>query len=181
MALYNNGFPAGYQPAQYYTQPQPGFFGQPQYQQQFQQQPQYVQPERTISGFDWVLGAEGAKAYNVPAGKTYVLFDADPDSNHFFLKSTDVTGKPNPAVMFDYEQHKEETKQEAAQQIDLSGYVPVQQFESLKKELETLKAQTETTAEPLTAEDVREIFDQLMEQRFARVSEPKATKRGEKA
>lgn len=135
--IYNNGFPATYQP----------------YIQQYQPQ----QDQRAIHGFDWVLGAEGANAYNVPLGKTFILFDASPNSNHFFLKSTDATGRPMPAVMFDYEQHKVEAGQDM--------YVPVAQFEALKKELDEIKSKP--TPATLTAEDVRDLFDQMMEQRFS--------------
>lgn len=166
--LYNNGFSTPFQQP-YFQQPYT-------YQQPVQQMPSPPNPQQgqmAIHGFDWVLGHDGANAYNVPVGKTFILFDASPNSNHFFLKSTDITGKPLPAVMFDYEQHKEEPQ--AAASVDLSGYVPVAQFEALKKELEEIKAQPAPVS--LTAEDVKELFDQMMEQRFARTTaEPKGKK-----
>lgn len=166
--VYNGGFPMGYQqiqqPQQYYPQPQYPMQGM---------QPQ--QDQRTIHGFDWVIGMQGANAYAVPAGKTFVLFDASPDSHSFFLKSTDITGKPFPPIMFDYEQHKEELQQApSAPAVDLSGYVPVKQFEALKAELEALKSKP--MPDVLTAEDVRDMFDQMIEQRFARVSVPAESK-----
>ena len=71
-----NGYPATY--PQYYPQFQPI---QPNYQQnnvQNQQYPVQQQEQKTINGFDWVLGPEGAASYIVPAGKTFILFDAIP-------------------------------------------------------------------------------------------------------
>ena len=152
---------------------------QPFYQQPFQNTqfpPQPAQDQRTIHGFDWVIGMQGANAYNVPVGKTFVLFDASPGSNSFFLKSTDITGRPYPPVMFDYEPHKEAepAPSQTMQQVDMSGYVPIAQFNDLKRELEELKARQ--VPEGMTADEVRELFDQLMEQRFARASDTKSKK-----
>lgn len=158
----------------------PSYSGQFQSSQPYYQQqpfpPQPAQDQRTIHGFDWVIGMQGANAYNVPVGKTFVLFDASPGSNSFFLKSTDITGRPYPPVMFDYEQHKEAepAPSPAPQKVDLSGYVPVAQFDALKQELEALKNRQMPSS--LTVEDVRELFDQMMEQRFARVASPAETK-----
>lgn len=176
--LYNTGFPVSYQPVQPY-------YSQPQYMQQTVPQ-QYMnnvvqqgvpQDQRTIHGFDWVLGSQAANAYTVPAGKTFVLFDATPNSDHFWLKSSDVTGKPFPAVMFDYAPHKEDEKADShAQSVDLSGYVPIKEFDELKKELSTLK---ETKNEALTSDDVKELFDKMMEDRFSQLSAPSKTKKKE--
>lgn len=157
---YNSGFPATYQPMY------------PQYQQPYMQQPYpQQQDQRAIHGFDWVIGRQGADAYTVPAGKTFILFDAAPDSHQFFIKSADPTGKPYPAAVFDYVQHKDDDKPAA---VDLSGYVPLAQFEALKKEMDELKAQP--MPETLTAEDVKDMFDQMMEQRFAKPEKKKVDK-----
>ena len=118
--MYNYGFPATYQP--------------------FYQPPIVQQNQRSIHGFDWVIGSQGANAYVVPAGKTYVLFDATPDSDHFFLKSSDAAGKPFPAMMFDYSPHKENVEKEPERsEIDLSGFVTKTDLDELKAGLITIE------------------------------------------
>lgn len=176
MPLAFNGFPATY--PQMYPQ-------YPGYQQMYQQQPaqipqQQSQEQKAINGFDWVLGSEGAASYIVPAGKTFILFDASPNSEHFFLKSSDLTGKPSPAIMFDYCEHKEEQKKpEEKPVIDLSGCVKKEDLEPLRKDLQKLMNKPEP--ETLTHEDVREIVDQIMNDRFAQLTgaahEPKTRKK----
>lgn len=159
-----NGYPATY--PQYYPQFQPT---QPNYQQnnvQNQQYPVQQQEQKTINGFDWVLGPEGAASYIVPAGKTFILFDAIPNNMHFYLKSSDMSGKPSPAVMFDYSEHKEDqTQKKEKAEVDLSGCVKKDDFDSLRKELDELKKKPEPNY--LTSDDVREIFDELIGDRFA--------------
>lgn len=181
----NNPMQYGMQqyPQMTYPQNQPNMQGMPQMQQQMPQQPvQHTQQDQKqqlmIHGFDWVLGKDGANSYYVPPGKTFLLFDATPDSNMFFLKTNDYSGRPLPPIAFDYSEHKEET-QKPAPEIDMSKYVPVEQFETLKKEFTALKSKPQ--AKTLTADDVKEIFEQMIEQKFARPSETtRTTKKGDK-
>lgn len=132
--MYNYGFPATYQPLQQYI-------------------PQ--QTQRSIHGFDWVIGSQGANAYVVPAGKTYVLFDATPDSDHFYLKSSDATGKPFPAIMFDYCPHTDDKPERP--EVDMSGFATKEDINELKAGL-------------LTIESVKEVFDQMIDDRFSQLS-----------
>ena len=164
-----NGFPATYQ--QYYPQFQPFQSNFQQNNVQNQQQPIQQQEQKAINGFDWVLGQEGATSYIVPPGKTFILFDASPNSNHFYLKSSDYTGKPSPAMMFDYCEHKEDQeKVKEKQEVDLSGCAKKDDFEVLRSEIEELKKKPEPDV--LTADDVREIFDEMIGDRFAQLTAP---------
>lgn len=165
MPLNFGGYPATYQ--QYYPQIQPyqGAFPQ----NNIQAQPQQVQDQKAINGFDWVLGSEGAASYLVPAGKTFILFDASPNSDHFYIKTADMTGKPYPAVMFDYCEHKDEpVKKDEKPVVDLSDCVKKGDLEALRKEIEELRQKSEA----ISADDVREIFDQMIGDRFSQLTAP---------
>lgn len=92
MALYNN-------PYQY-------SFGVPGQMNQFQQQPVQIpaqpvqQPQQNNSGILWVSGEVGAKSYLVAPGTSVLLMDSE--SEKFFIKSTDVSGMPQPLRTFEY-------------------------------------------------------------------------------
>lgn len=99
MAMYNNGFPATYQPMYY----------QPQYQpMQYQPQPVQPAPQATQSqpvptaqpmnnSIIWVSGEAGAKAYLVAPNTTVQLWDSE--SQRIFLKSADATGMPSIKIL----------------------------------------------------------------------------------
>lgn len=78
MALYNNGFPATYQPVYY----QPAYQAQP--------APQ-TQPSQ--SGVIWVQGEAGAKSYLVAPNTTVQLWDSERQT--IYLKSADASGMPS--------------------------------------------------------------------------------------
>jgi len=106
MPLYNNPYPASYpNPYQPYQAPIPN----------------YAQP--TDSGIIWVQGESGAKAYPVQNGKNVVLFDSE--SEHFFIKSTDNSGMPQPLRIFSY---KETNKIEEKPTIDTSMFITREEF-----------------------------------------------------
>lgn len=93
MALYNNGFPATYQPMYQPVQYQPM-----QYQPQAQQQPPAPQPQQTMnSNMIWVSGEAGAKAYLVAPNTTVQLWDSE--SQRIYLKSADASGMPSIKVL----------------------------------------------------------------------------------
>lgn len=96
---YNNYFPQTYQ-QQYYPQMQPVV----------QQPPQ--QPTPHDNGIIWVSGIEGAKSYLVGSGKSVLLLDSE--NNTFYIKSTDMSGMPQPLRIFDY---TERTSQPQSNQI----------------------------------------------------------------
>lgn len=81
MALYNQGFPIGYNPNQFYN-PQPS---------QFTQQPQ------TQQDLIWVQGGGAAKAYLISPGKTVALWDTE--APMIYLKSADMYGKPSTITL----------------------------------------------------------------------------------
>jgi hypothetical protein len=89
MAVFNNGFPATYQPM-YYPQ---------QYQPQFQQQ-QPIQQQTTpaqSSGIIWVQGEAAARSYLMAPNTTLPLWDSE--TNTIFLKTTDAAGMPSMKVL----------------------------------------------------------------------------------
>ena len=75
MAIYNNGFPATYQPMYQY---------QPQVQNQ-------------SSGLIWIQGEQAAKSYLVAPNNTVALFDSEAQS--IYLKSADASGMPSIKVL----------------------------------------------------------------------------------
>ena len=91
MALYNN-------PYQY-------SFGVPGQMNQFQQQPVQMpaqpvqQPQQNNNGILWVSGEVGAKSYLVAPGTSVLLMDSE--SEKFYIKSTDVSGMPQPLRTFE--------------------------------------------------------------------------------
>lgn len=92
---YYSGYPMGlYQPAQNQYQP---MMNQPMMNQPQSQPPQNQQAN---GGIIWVQGEEGAKAYLVAPGESRLLLDSE--GNHFYLKSTDIQGMPQPLRVFDY-------------------------------------------------------------------------------
>lgn len=59
-------------------------------------QPQMYQNQynpQQNSGLIWVKGIEAAKSYPVSAGQSVLLMDSE--SNAFFIKTADATGKPH--------------------------------------------------------------------------------------
>ena len=77
MAVFNYGYPMGYQPLQ--VQPSP----------QVQQ------------GINWVQGLAGAKAFMVAPGQTAFLMDSEWQT--FYMKSADQSGMPTLRV-FDFQE-----------------------------------------------------------------------------
>lgn len=116
MALYNNPYQPQYNnPYQPYTPPV-------QYQQQ--------QPDTSII---WVQGESGAKAYPVQNGKSVVLFDSE--SEHFFIKTADASGMPQPLRIFSYSETNETDIKAPA--FDTSQFITRDEFEEV---IEKLKA-----------------------------------------
>lgn len=82
---YNNYFPAGYQPMQYYPQMQNNNVPQVQ-----------VQPAQSNS-IIWVQGEAGAKSYLVAPNQTVQLWDSE--SQTIYLKSADASGMPSIRIL----------------------------------------------------------------------------------
>ena len=85
MALYNNGYPATYQPLYPYTQVAP-----------VQQQTPSVQPS-VQGGINWIQGEQAAKSYLVAPNNSVVLFDSE--SQSIYIKSADASGMPSMKVL----------------------------------------------------------------------------------
>lgn len=128
MALYNN-------PYQY-------SFGVPGQMNQFQQQPVQMpaqpvqQPQQNNNGILWVSGEVGAKSYLVAPGTSVLLMDSE--SEKFFIKSTDVSGMPQPLRTFEY--HEVGTQmppKQPAQNMD-NKYVTRQEYDDLKGKYEAI-------------------------------------------
>lgn len=108
---YNNYFPATYYP---------------QYQQPIQQ---IQQPQQQDNGIIWVSGIEGAKSFLVSAGKSVLLMDSE--SSVFYIKSTDMSGMPQPLRIFDYTERTAQQQTDApAHEIDTSMFVTRDELES---------------------------------------------------
>lgn len=128
MALYNN-------PYQY-------SFGVPGQMNQFQQQPVQMpaqpvqQPQQNNNGILWVSGEVGAKSYLVAPGTSVLLMDSE--SEKFFIKSTDVSGMPQPLRTFEY--HEVGTQmppKQPVQNMD-NKYVTRQEYDDLKGKYEAI-------------------------------------------
>lgn len=119
----------GYQP--YYPQPVPDQLAQLRMQQQNQQmvQPQPIQPNigpiqqagPQNSGIIWVSGKGEADTYPVLPNSAAALWDAN--NPVIYLRKADSTGKPSTVVYDLVERTDSAAPQQAAPQIDLSGYV----------------------------------------------------------
>jgi len=99
----------------FYNQPYPATYQNP-------YQPYAYQNDS--NGIIWVQGESGAKAYPVQNGKSVVLFDSE--SEHFFIKSTDPSGMPQPLRIFSY---KEANEIEVKPTIDTSNFITRDEFE----------------------------------------------------
>lgn len=133
---YNYG-PPSYGPQSTYTNPQMI--------SQIPQQPSYnYEQPQTSNPVVWVQGEAGANAYPVGRGQTVMLMDADPNSNMFYLKSADAyTGRPLPLEKYHYtrvyDNIQNEGKPEQSMSSGNGAYVPREEFESLKAQLEKME------------------------------------------
>ena len=82
MALYNNGFPATYQPLY------PSYTPVPVQQQNTQAQQ---------SGLNWIQGEQAAKSYLVAPNSSVVLFDSE--AQVIYIKSADASGMPSMKIL----------------------------------------------------------------------------------
>lgn len=121
MPAYNNYFPATYQ--QPVTYPNLGA--------NLTQNP-LSQPSSSIL---WVQGESGAKAYPVASGNSVLLMDSE--EKVFYIKTTDVTGVPQPLRKFSYEEVTDQVITEPS--IDTSNFITRDEFEAKFAELDKKK------------------------------------------
>ena len=136
------------------------YFPQNQYQQAYYPQYQQVQPVQQVqvptqpqpqenNGVIWVSGIEGAKSFLVSAGKSVLLMDSE--SSTFYLKSTDMSGMPQPLRIFDYTERTThpQTNQivdAPVREIDTSMFVTKEELEERLAKLTQPKTPAKTTA-----------------------------------
>ena len=116
--VYNQGYPASYQPMVQQPQYQPQI-AQPQVQpvpqvsnlQSFQQSPKKI-------NVVWAQGEDAARAYPIEPNSMLIIFDTNMRS--YYTKSSDITGYPSPMEIYDY--HKRE-------QSDVVYDQPMQSFD----------------------------------------------------
>lgn len=84
-------------------------------------------PQQPDTSIIWVQGESGAKAYPVQNGKSVVLFDSE--SEHFFIKTTDMSGMPQPLRVFSYSEANENEMKTPA--IDTSNFITRDEFEEV--------------------------------------------------
>lgn len=152
---YNYGnFQNGGYTGQMYNTAVPGTtWNQPFYQNQYsqsvpnqpvQQMPQLNQVNQQQtgnSGFVWVQGEAGAKAYPVAAGNSVLLMDSE--APVLYMKSTDSSGRPLPIETYDlvkrepvsHQQIPQPPVQQKMPEIDLSNYVKNEDLEAKVMEL----------------------------------------------
>ena len=144
MALYNN-------PYQY-------SFGVPGQMNQFQQQPVQMpaqpvqQPQQNNSGILWVSGEVGAKSYLVAPGTSVLLMDSE--SEKFYIKSTDVSGMPQPLRTFEYHEVGTQMSKQPAQNMD--KYVTRQEYDDLKAKCDAIANRLNSFSEPVRANAAQE-------------------------
>lgn len=141
---YYGGYPMGlYQPAQNQYQP----INQP---MMNQPQNQPMQNQQTNGGIIWVQGEEGAKAYLVAPGESRLLLDSE--GNHFYLKSTDIQGMPQPLRVFDYVERTGQRQPAQAASVQTDEYVTRQEFNALAARLDALSAPKQAAKKPVKEE-----------------------------
>lgn len=143
-----------------YSNPYQYSFGVPGQMNQFQQQPVQMpaqtvqQPQQNNNGILWVSGEVGAKSYLVAPGTSVLLMDSE--SEKFYIKSTDVSGMPQPLRTFEY--HEVGTQmppKQPAQNMD-SKYVTRQEYNDLKGKYEAIINRLNSFSEPVRANTTQE-------------------------
>lgn len=118
---YNNYFPAGYQPMQYYPQNQ--------------QMNMQAQPQQNATGLIWVQGEGAAKSYLVAPGNTVALFDNE--SQTIYIKSADASGMPSIKILdYTFRDSAPQNKNISTQ----SDYATKEDVSLLKDEIDSLRA-----------------------------------------
>lgn len=112
------------------------------------------QPQQNSNGILWVSGEVGAKSYLVAPGTSVLLMDSE--SEKFYIKSTDVSGMPQPLRTFEYhEVGAQMPPKQPVQNMD-SKYVTRQEYDDLKGKYETVINRLNSFSEPVRANTVQE-------------------------
>ena len=91
----------------------------------------------------WVQGEAGAKAFPVQNGRSVVLFDSE--TERFFIKTTDISGMPQPLRVYKY---TEATKEEKP--ADTSNFITREEFDEAIKDLKQniFRKESKTNGKP---------------------------------
>lgn len=136
------------QPVNYYQQPYfpannavPDALNQFKGQYQSYQQP-IPQPQAMASDMIWVLGEVEATSYPVAPNATVILWDKNEQT--IYIKSANAQGIPSMRVL-DYTDRSHKTQNEPAKHECTCGsrFVPKEDFEALRKEIDTLTDRVE--------------------------------------
>lgn len=92
-------------------------------------------PYQQNNGIVWVQGEAGAKSYLVGAGQSVLLMDAEKSS--FYIKSTDMSGMPQPLRVFDYTERSGQQANHA--QAAMNEYVTREELNRRLAELKGVK------------------------------------------
>ena len=97
----------------------------------------------TDTGIIWVQGESGAKAFPVAPGKSAVLFDSE--SEHFFIKSVDISGMPQPLRVFTFSEATETDLRRP--EIDTSVFITREEFQHAIDQINTKYGQHSNNSE----------------------------------
>lgn len=124
MALYNNGYPATYQPIyQPYTPGYPNLQG--------------AQSSQTQNSIIWVQGEAGAKSYLVAPNSTVQLWDSE--SQVIYLKSADASGMPSMKILDYTIRDSAQNGPVAAPGAAVDSYATKADIEALRGQIEGLR------------------------------------------
>lgn len=141
MAMFNNGFPATYQPIY------------PAYAPVQVQQPQ-SQGQAAQGGLIWVQGEAGAKSYMVAPNNTVQLWDSE--AQVIYLKSADASGMPSMKVLdYTIRDSAKNVANTASAGVDsnLSLYATKEEIRAISEEISTIRSRVDKLTKRKEAED----------------------------
>lgn len=80
-------------------------------------------------GILWVQGETGAKSYLVAPGTSVLLMDSE--AERFYIKSTDVSGMPQPLRIFEYHEINSKMPQKRQETVTADIYVTREEYQDL--------------------------------------------------
>lgn len=134
----------GYQPQTYYppTQPMPDQLA---YLRQQQMQPMYSAQNANQPGAIWVSGEAAMKAFPVAPGGSVMIFDTESDV--FWIKSADQTGRPHVEDYCYYKRTAAQNPPVQAAQQPQGDYVTRSEFDALRQQIYALMQPAPVTVE----------------------------------
>jgi len=84
-------------------------------------------------GIIWVQGEAAAKAYPVASGQAVLLMDSE--SSVMYIKSTDISGMPQPLRIFDYTERTATASEAGIMKKPSEDYVSRSEFDQFKEEI----------------------------------------------